>query len=803
MSNTAKIKEFKTAFKKPSPKEDVKSLERNKIQLEKLIKQGKKNPPINIKECQQKIEQMRQLGDHAYEYVQELVAYKLTKHWENPKEFEAWSTICGDSSESQAEPLRRMILAAKNDSKVDESHRNKFVKECSERFKGNEVVQQTCLAIVPHALPKQFCEKRLENLKLDHFDFDRVLKDQIQLAKSLAANSKYEEANQLLDQIDQDVFTLREKLRDDFQGTVDQLDLQQVQQLIKHEYKGTKVGSSAVGRLSNEQREKLLKEKGVDVEMLTQRALASGRKPEELLLRAAEFALCCPEIESELIEDLALCADILRDEKEALKQFEKLEGQLRVLAEDEPKKEGKEYGKHALSKALSEVETKHCFPDIDSLPVGILTSETFLGMTSWGYTPKDPGAGGEHGEFTHRLQWNILMNRFESDKENNSDWKFTPFELFTRIGKTDEESSKQGGGSVWNFMLDAAGADEQLVFGSPDYVTSMFRKMASEEEGNELKLLSTIVSDRATKRIQGANAEEFMNEATRISEKLDLELAMHKQAIQSNKPNCRSAFLNWVETNKEFLNLKHAKLDPNTQTNANGVYQPVWPGVLHKNNIAYAMSMEAYKKKKLDLDTGEGKTEYKLLDESNQDDLLLVGTGEEDLTLEEKEDRVVEMQSRSRKQFGLKAHEFSDRDREVLERRIKQLKSFQPLATVDNITIDEEGLLNLALAKGLEAGLWAAIDEVEQGEYKDIWELVKQWRVWSRDLLRQIQRVKSDLQKKNIDADLEKFVKALTDPITPALAAQVKSGEFIKQLASAAKGAEQKLIDGLKNFSSK
>jgi len=62
-----------------------------------------------------------------------------------------------------------------------------------------------------------------------------------------------------------------------------------------------------------------------------------------------------------------------------------------------------------LSRVLEYYEGLCWFPTAHRLYTGPLTSENYQESIALGYMPKDAGAGSRHGEYSHRLQWHIVM----------------------------------------------------------------------------------------------------------------------------------------------------------------------------------------------------------------------------------------------------------------------------------------------------------------------------------------------------------------------------------------------------------
>lgn len=107
-----------------------------------------------------------------------------------------------------------------------------------------------------------------------------------------------------------------------------------------------------------------------------------------------------------------------------------------------------------LSRALEYYEGLCWFPAVHVLFIGALTANDFLAYLTRLYMAKDPGAGANHGDFTHRLQWHAIMrvatNNFTTPLR--ASWRHSPVELYRAMGQPLALSSALGG--VWGFTLD-------------------------------------------------------------------------------------------------------------------------------------------------------------------------------------------------------------------------------------------------------------------------------------------------------------------------------------------------------------
>ena len=89
-----------------------------------------------------------------------------------------------------------------------------------------------------------------------------------------------------------------------------------------------------------------------------------------------------------------------------------------------------------LSKALTYYEYKCWFGDQQKIFAGLLSSQEFLAAMNNGYMVKDPGPGPMHGEFSHRLQWHVLMRVMTQDFATpmHAAWRLSPLELYSWTG---------------------------------------------------------------------------------------------------------------------------------------------------------------------------------------------------------------------------------------------------------------------------------------------------------------------------------------------------------------------------------
>lgn len=134
----------------------------------------------------------------------------------------------------------------------------------------------------------------------------------------------------------------------------------------------------------------------------------------------------------------------------------------------------KEKIKVPLSKSMKYYEALCWFEPQPKVMSGLLTADEFQSAIKNGYMVKDPGPGPDHGEFSHRLQWQYIM-RVVTDGfrvARTADWNLSPLQLYCGMG---EEGFAR---NVWGALLEGAG-DMVNSPGSPDWVNSQFRSNGS------------------------------------------------------------------------------------------------------------------------------------------------------------------------------------------------------------------------------------------------------------------------------------------------------------------------------------
>lgn len=170
-----------------------------------------------------------------------------------------------------------------------------------------------------------------------------------------------------------------------------------------------------------------------------------------------------PTISNAYLEDYARIFLLFEDKAKCNNYLEQFSAGLAHMAVANPalKPPGKHEGDGLyvrLSMALETFERQCWFPTGHLIPLGVLTSADFLHYIRLGYVLKDYGAGVKHGEFTHRLQWHVIMRAntagFADANPKSQGWNKTPLDLYTTLGKSETNAEAPG---LWGHLLDRPG----------------------------------------------------------------------------------------------------------------------------------------------------------------------------------------------------------------------------------------------------------------------------------------------------------------------------------------------------------
>jgi hypothetical protein len=145
-----------------------------------------------------------------------------------------------------------------------------------------------------------------------------------------------------------------------------------------------------------------------------------------------------------------------------------------------------------LSAALTFYESKCWFPDTHLILIGLLPAADFLRVLGHGYMAKDVGAGANHGEFSHRLQWHAIMRRVTGDfvGAKAAGWNNSVYDLYCSFGEGPALAR-----GLWGSLLDNQGAADCR---NPSYLDAQIRNSG-------LAVLKTKLDSVRTKRIALTN----------------------------------------------------------------------------------------------------------------------------------------------------------------------------------------------------------------------------------------------------------------------------------------------------------
>jgi hypothetical protein len=164
-----------------------------------------------------------------------------------------------------------------------------------------------------------------------------------------------------------------------------------------------------------------------------------------------------------------------------------LESQLQARLEKNQSLQALNPYKKILSNELADKEGRSGFPEGVPIYWKVLSEKAFTKMAEAGHAFKDVGAGFQHGEQTHRIQWYIALYNwtkgfeegFEDKlKEDRYGFNFSPSELFKRVTLSGIDINKNnlwpkgeisGFGGLWDAVFDR---NNSAKLGTEDLVTS-------------------------------------------------------------------------------------------------------------------------------------------------------------------------------------------------------------------------------------------------------------------------------------------------------------------------------------------
>ncbi len=127
--------------------------------------------------------------------------------------------------------------------------------------------------------------------------------------------------------------------------------------------------------------------------------------------------------------------------------------QAKVNAEaDDERFSGKTHANYArLSRILECYEGFCWFPSTHMVYAGAVPADLFLQNLTSGFMPKDPGAGFLHGDFSHRLQWHVVMRAVTNNftVAVRVGWDHSPLELYASLG-----SALASARGLWGYIFD-------------------------------------------------------------------------------------------------------------------------------------------------------------------------------------------------------------------------------------------------------------------------------------------------------------------------------------------------------------
>lgn len=203
-----------------------------------------------------------------------------------------------------------------------------------------------------------------------------------------------------------------------------------------------------------------------------------------------------------------------------------------------------------ISAALEYFENKCWFPSVHMVLVGLLPGDDFLRLLRSGIPVKDVGAGANHGEFSHRLQWFAIMRLATADFTiaKRPGWYSSPYNLYCSFGEGAALTR-----NVWGMVLDKQGAGDCR---DPSYLDDQIRRSGL---ANLAGKLSNVRNKRfqATTKIGDFGSEQARKE---VAKKADGVNPAKQQAFVKLGDNYSSQLMGAYYTMKRNIDIKNYKV---------------------------------------------------------------------------------------------------------------------------------------------------------------------------------------------------------------------------------------------------
>lgn len=259
--------------------------------------------------------------------------------------------------------------------------------------------------------------------------------------------------------------------------------------------------------------------------------LANIKKPKTAEEFAKDITNTFPGLKDKtsLVEKFARMGALLEDEEQVLKLLGVLEEELsqeykKILLERLKEAKQNQTGKyyHALRNVLDRQESIYGFNAAEGLftkkpdPLtltGIVPPEVFSNvLLKLGYHWKDPGAGVEHGEYTHRIQWYMFTKSSQSNGIH-------ALEMFKAMGDPaccteilDKDQKTQKLITMWDYIVDCFDGTAESVPASdsaraPNYLMQFMMRNRSK-----LSTLCAYLEKKEEKRLQEITMAAILRE---------------------------------------------------------------------------------------------------------------------------------------------------------------------------------------------------------------------------------------------------------------------------------------------------
>jgi Family of unknown function (DUF5636) len=207
-------------------------------------------------------------------------------------------------------------------------------------------------------------------------------------------------------------------------------------------------------------------------------------------------------------------------------EFDKVLAHYRTRSAQPDDRKLEEQLRHLFSRELMALEIRLGFNTFQCVGgervqtyVAFLNADSFRAQLKLGHHWKDPGVPGNHGEYTHRLQWYLLANALKDVVKE-------PVKQFMRIGGVIDPNKENAPSGLWDALFDRNDGEGSTKFKVQGNVTdcrspeSLTKFIVDNVNADKWPLVHWFIKSRMNKR-QTKRLNEFTAAKAYVDRKIE------------------------------------------------------------------------------------------------------------------------------------------------------------------------------------------------------------------------------------------------------------------------------------------